>query len=376
MAEKHYIPCANCNHAILYSRTKMNRNKVSEISIALNTVIMEQRVLVEEQRKHEEDIQRLRRQHTEELNQVAQQLQQAIQAGGGGGVQLPDNIRQRIVSGKVNELFQEFENILNPLTPCCGMAFEYGAEECEAISCTRCNVRFCGLCLGRDTVVNIAEIPAHRQCPVHTHVTRCPENVDFPGKYFTVPFYSKHTRDLRFARRWNDWIAEEEDAEVTELVKNRIEPLITDTNIRFVLEDGTATIEALGNHYVDVQLTAEQRQLLNDRINPPARQNQQQEGGVARRRVRRERGEMRCGECRELGHNRRRHNRERQLEALRLAREAEEALAEEVDVVEEVAVVEEVEPVAVAPPPFVIELDENGDVVGDDELREFIEGVF
>jgi hypothetical protein len=339
----------------------MNRNKVSEISIALNTVIMEQRVLVEEQRKHEEDIQRLRRQHTEELNQVAQQLQQAIQAGG-GGVQLPDNIRQRIVSGKVNELFQEFENILNPLTPCCAMAFEYGAEECEAISCTRCNVRFCGLCLGRDTVVNIAEIPVHRQCPVHTHVTRCPENADFPGKYFTVPFYSKHTRDLRFARRWNDWIAEDEDVEVTELVKNRIAPLITDTNIRFVLEDGTPTIEALGKHYVDVQLTVEQRQLLNDRINPPA--VQPQEGGVARRRVRRERGEMRCGECGELGHNRRRHNRERQLEALRLAREA-EAVAEVEAVVENVEEdVVIIEPVVV--PPVVI------DMVGEDEEYDFL----
>jgi hypothetical protein len=335
----------------------MNRNKISEISIALNTVIMEQRVLVDEQRKHEEDIQRLRRQHTEELNQVAQQLQQAIQAGG-GVAQLPDNIRHRILSGRVNELFQAFENILNPLTPCCAMAFEYGAEECEAISCTRCNVRFCGLCLGRDTVVNIAEIPAHRQCPVHTHVTRCPENADFPGKYFTVPFYSRHTRDLRFARRWNDWVAGEEDAELIELVKNRIEPLIRGTNIRFVLEDGTSTMEALGNHYVDVQLTAEERLLLNERINPPVRQPQ--EGGVARRRVRRERGEMRCGECGELGHNRRRHNRERQLEARRLAREAEDA---EVEVVEPAVAV--VEPVA---PPVVIELDENGDVVGEEDM--------
>ena len=366
MADKNYIPCANCKHPILYSRTKMNRNKVSAISIALNTVIMEQRVLVDEQRKHEEDIQRLRREHTEELNQVAQQLQQAIQAGGGGGAQLPDNIRDRILSGKVNELFREFENILNPLTPCCAMAFDYGAEECEAISCTRCNVRFCGLCLGRDTVVNIAEIPVHRQCPVHTHVTRCPENADFPGKYFTVPFYSKHTRDLRFARRWNDWIAEEEDAEVTELVKNRFEPLITDTNIRFVLEDGTATIEALGNHYVDVQLTVEQRQLLNERINPPARQPQQQ--GGARRRVRRERGEMRCGECRELGHNRRRHNRERQLEALRLAREAEEAVVEaHVHVVEPEPLEEDVdiiEPVVVPP-----------DLATEDDI-EFFAGVF
>jgi len=333
----------------------MNRNKISEISIALNTIIMEQRVLVDEQRKHEEDIQRLRRQHTEELNQVAQQLQQAIQVGG-GGAQLPDNIRQRIVDGKVNELFQEFENILNPLTPCCAMAFEYGAEECEAISCTRCNVRFCGLCLGRDTVINIAEIPVHRQCPVHTHVTRCPENADFPGQYYTVPFYSKHTRDLRFARRWNDWIAEEENAEVMELVKNRFEPLITDTNIRFVLDDGTSTMEALGNHYVDVQLTAEEKLLLNERINPPVQQHPQ-EGGVARRRVRRERGEMRCGECGELGHNRRRHNRERQLEARRLAREA------------EVEVVEPAEPPVVAVvPPIVIELDENGDVVGEEDM--------
>lgn len=368
MADKNYIPCANCKHPILYSRTKMNRNKVSAISIALNTVIMEQRVLVDEQRKHEEDIQRIRREHTEELNQVAQQLQQAIQAGGGGGAQLPDNIRDRILSGKVNELFREFENILNPLTPCCAMAFEYGAEECEAISCTRCNVRFCGLCLGRDTVVNIAEIPVHRQCPVHTHVTRCPENADFPGKYFTVPFYSKHTRDLRFARRWNDWIAEEEDAEVTELVKNRFTPLITDTNIRFVLEDGTATIEALGNHYVDVQLTAEQKQLLNERINPPARQPQQQ--GGARRRVRRERGEMRCGECRELGHNRRRHNRERQLEALRLAREAEEAVVEEVEPVVEPPVEEDVDIIApVVVPPDVIDL-------ATEDTIEFFEGIF
>jgi len=266
------------------------------------------------------------------------------------------------VSGKVNELFQEFENILNPLTPCCAMAFDYGAEECEAISCTRCNVRFCGLCLGRDTVVNIAEIPAHRQCPVHTHVTRCPENADFPGKYFTVPFYSKHTRDLRYARRWNDWIAGEEDAEVIGLVKDRIEPWITDTNIRFVLEDGTPTIEALGNHYVDVQLTPEQRQLLNDRINPP-RHNQQQEGGVVRRRVRRERGEMRCGECGELGHNRRRHNRERQLEALRLAREAEVVDVEAPVPVEEDVVI--IEPVAV--PHVVIDL-----VGGEEEEYEFL----
>lgn len=288
---------------------------------------MEQRVLVDEQRKHEEDIQRLHRQHMEELNQVAQQLQQAIQTGGESG-QLPDNIRQRIFDAKVNELFQEFEKILNPLTPCCGIAFEYGAEECEAITCTRCNVRFCGLCLGQDTVVNIADIPAHRQCPVHTHVTRCPENIHFQGKYFTVPFYSIHTRDLRFAGSWNDLIAGEENDEFIGSVKDRIEPLIPDTNIRFVLEDGTPTIEALGKHYVDVQLTAEQRQVLNDRINPH-RQNQQQEGGVARRRVRRERGEMRCGECGELGHNRRRHNRERQLEARRLEGEVAPVAVEE-----------------------------------------------
>lgn len=98
-----------------------------------------------------------------------------------------------------------------------------------------------------------------------------PGECGFSREILYGPFYSKHTRDLRFARRWNDWIAGEEDAEVIGLVKDRIEPWITDTNIRFVLEDGTATIEALGNHYVDVQLTAEQRQLLNDRINPLVR---------------------------------------------------------------------------------------------------------
>jgi hypothetical protein len=191
---------------------------------------------------------------------------------------------------------------------------------------------------------------------------RCLENVDFQGSYFTVPFYSKHTRDLRFARRWNDWIAEEDDAELVGLIKNRIEPLVTGTNIHFAMEDGVATIDVLGNHYVDIRLTEEQRQLLQDRINPPPRQPAA--GGAARReRPRRERGEVRCGECGELGHNRRRHDRERLQALRRQQREAQEEAAVEQVVAD--AVVPPAEEVMDRPPPVVIELDADGEVIGE-----------
>ena len=288
MAEKYYIQCTHCRYAIPYSKTKLNRNKVATISATLNTIIQEQ-VLIEKQKEFEQRLIQIRQEHNQQLQQVYNNA--------GDRENIDPNIKNMVLQSKANDIFKQLENILNPLTPCCNVAFEYGDDECEAVTCIRCNVRFCGLCLQRETCVRIADIPENRQCPVHFHVTQCPENIDFRGKYFTVPFYPKFRSYVRFGETWNNLIAfTENDDDLIDLLKDKIMPLIDGTNIKFELEDGTATIDTLGKHYVDVQLTIEQKAIIQQIFRPPP---------VERVRVRR-RYQVRCGLCRALGHNRRR----------------------------------------------------------------------
>jgi hypothetical protein len=307
MAANHYIKCINhaCQKNIVFGKTKLDRNIVSALTTVIQSEI-HKHVIIEKEREFEQRVERLRQEQLE-------QMRSALSGGNNNGnAALEANVRER----EVVEVFKMFMAILSPLTPCCGIAFEYNRgqnEECDAITCTNCNHKFCALCLKREACHRIQDIQPHAICPVHAHVQRCPENEHFRGSYFSKPFYAEYRMHLRFETAWNSWLADEEDEELVAMLLMRLRPILEDTNVKFTMDGGT-TKEILGKDFVVVQLPENHREILDEnrrreierRDREEARRQRDEER--RRQRLERRRNEpprrRRCGHCREEGHNR------------------------------------------------------------------------
>ena len=269
----------------------------------------------------------------EEWQQQMEQREQALltrMSENDGG-----NRRTVWLEKEVIRIYQRFEAILNPISPCCNRAFQYGDKQCDAITCQECKVRFCALCLKRNTVHEIARLNPAEECPVHAHVRVCPENQDYRGEYFTNPWYPLYRKECRFGDEWNDWIEETDDDELIELVYERVKLIIEGTHLTFYMDDGTTELlkSLTGKYHIRMQMSQDEKNELcptfrreRDRLEAQ-RLVRERRDALERRRIRREerrrrarqvaraqlvvanpnpRGRRRCGRCHQEGHDRRR----------------------------------------------------------------------
>lgn len=326
MATNHYVRCVNqqCLEKLHFDDTKINRSLVSSLSNLIH-IEMQEHIVIKKERECLEKIEKLKQEHLDLMEQVAN-------GGGGGGIEVLHNaVRER----RGDEIRKVLFNILNPLTPCCRTAFEYHKErhqECEAITCPICpnnnnkKMRFCGLCLDKETVMDVSHLLPNQECPVHLHVATCRENEHFPGEFYTKAFYSQYRLYLRFEMAFNNWLADEHDDQLIDMIVQQLVPILEGTYVKFELEGGMTTREVLGKPYVTVQLPEEHKVMLNHRAerlaNARARIEREQDRERERerrvnnrrrhdRRLERREEHFRprepqprlCGRCRQGGHN-------------------------------------------------------------------------
>ena len=254
MRDNRYIACVNinCNEKIQYENLK----KLHRIHVSNITRMIYQAIFYRENLKTEQNWQ-------QKLEQREQEL-----------------LNKCEIQSKATIIYKKFEAILNPISPCCHRAFDYDNQECDAVTCEDCKVRFCGLCLGNNTIYKINE---DEVCPVHNHVKwDCLENRHYRGNYFTNPWYRYYRYECRFVDEWNDWIEETDDDKLVELVYERIKMITIGTRISFFMDNGTTELlkSLTGKYHTRIQLTtAEENEL--------------------------KRKKRKCGICREIGHDRR-----------------------------------------------------------------------
>ena len=296
MTEDHF-PCIVCGADNNFLKTYLSPADVCHIMSYITQKKMS-RKLLEMEKKRQEDLQKAEENYNQRLLQM--------NAGN----------RDLYLNTEVDALVRRFVDLTTKFTPCCRKPFLNDA--CAAITCEKCSIKFCGLCLK----VSYKLPEKNNEC--HNHVMNCEDNIHFKGDFWVPEWYPQYNQYRRFAMEWNALISEDNNFELLSMVLKRLEPLIKDTIFSFK-EDGGChegkftkeQQEQIDNHEAKQLRTADMRRRHN-RQNRHREQNEEdiEEGGepvmeaarepvvngVVQRAVRRNR----CSHCRELGHQRRR----------------------------------------------------------------------
>ena len=332
MVLNEYIPCLACKKEMPYSSMKIDRIHVKTLTSSL-LQLQRDDLINQKQNEYEKKMVAMKSDH-------AKQLQQVYYNRG----DLDENIVSMVKTSKINDLFEKCQEMLNMKTPCCGRLFDIGEAECEAVACQTCNTIFCALCLTGEGCFDKTRAPFpladHEICPCHNHVSKCEDNQEFKGTYYTAPWYAKCLNDRRFSFWFNGVVDETvvfppydplrpnqamppavvDSMEIIAELKRLLLPLVS-KNLKFETDDGISTLDFMGKDYVFFNFLPEQEQIIRQR-----RQNvhggavRGHDGEVEQQQRRRERRPTQCGHCNRVGHNRRRCP---QLLAAREEREAE-----------------------------------------------------